>query len=165
MWTERLRTPEEQTESVGETAPVPAVDPWWVSYGTRLLVSDVVAVALAVFIAYSTRIDAQGVTHVSGAFSPSYLIVSVLLMWTWIFALVAGRTEDRRVVGSGPAEYQRVVGATWRLFAAAAVVACEAVVVEGEPPHPKIDRARPRTSVTTNARRMGPLPVFQIPLI
>ncbi len=123
MWTERLRTADEQTGMAGESPAVPQSDPWWVAYGTRLLVTDVAAVALAIFVAYATRIDAQGVTRVSGEFSPSYLVVSVLLMWAWIFVLVAGRTEDRRVVGSGPAEYQRVVGATWRLFAAVAVVA------------------------------------------
>ncbi|WP_307844995.1 sugar transferase [Actinotalea solisilvae] len=93
------------------------------SYATRILVTDAVAVYVAVFTAYVVRHDVAGITRVSGDFSPSYLAVSIVLMWAWLFALVAGRTQDRRLVGVGPTEYQRVFTVSWQLFAAVAVVA------------------------------------------
>jgi exopolysaccharide biosynthesis polyprenyl glycosylphosphotransferase len=96
---------------------------WWTGYGTRLIVTDAVAVYIAIFTAYVLRIDTTGVATVNGDLSPSYLLVSVLLMWGWLTALVLGRTQDRRVVGSGPMEYQRVVSVSWKLFAAVAVFA------------------------------------------
>lgn len=95
---------------------------WWTAYATRVLVTDVGAIYLALFIAYVVRFD-TGNAVVSGGLSPSYLAVSVVLLWGWVFALVVGRTQDRRLVGIGPAEYQRVFSVTWRLFASVAVVA------------------------------------------
>ncbi len=96
---------------------------WWHGYLTRVVVTDTVAVGVGVFVAYVVRFDARGDVRVSGELSPTYLLVSVLLMWAWIFALVVGRTQDRRLVGSGPEEYQRVATMTWRVFASVAVVA------------------------------------------
>ncbi len=105
-------------------APAPAaLHPWWHGYLTRLVVTDVVAVGVAVFGAYVVRFDPAGGATVDGRLSPSYLLVSVLIMWLWVFALVAGRTQDRRLVGSGPEEYQRVASVTWRVFAAIAILA------------------------------------------
>jgi exopolysaccharide biosynthesis polyprenyl glycosylphosphotransferase len=106
-------------------APVrPQRSPRWSAvYATRLLVTDAVAVNIAVFVAYVVRFDAIGTTQVSGELSTSYLVVSVVLMWSWFAALVLGRAHDRRLVGTGAAEYQRVVSVTWRLFASVAVVA------------------------------------------
>jgi exopolysaccharide biosynthesis polyprenyl glycosylphosphotransferase len=106
--------------------PVPAVlasAHWWTSYATRILLTDAIAVLVAVFTAYVVRFETTGSVFVSGLLSPSYLAVSVVLMWAWIFVLVVGRTQDRRLVGVGPAEYQRVCSVTWRLFAGVAVVA------------------------------------------
>jgi exopolysaccharide biosynthesis polyprenyl glycosylphosphotransferase len=100
-----------------------SVGRWWTAYATRLLLTDAVAIYIAVFTAYVVRFDDIGAARVSGELSTSYLVVSVVLMWSWLFALIAARTQDRRVVGVGPTEYQRVVGATWRLFAGVAVVA------------------------------------------
>jgi exopolysaccharide biosynthesis polyprenyl glycosylphosphotransferase len=96
---------------------------WWSSYTARLLVTDAVAVYIAVFTAYLVRFDALGAARVSGALSINYLVVSTVLMWSWLFALVLGRTQDRRLIGVGLSEYQRVVSVTWRLFAAVAVAA------------------------------------------
>ncbi len=96
---------------------------WWLAYSTRILLTDAVAVYVAVFFAYLVRFDANGLVRVSGKVAPSYLMVSIVLMWAWLFALVVGRTQDRRLLGSGPTEYQRVFSVTWRVFAAVAVVA------------------------------------------
>lgn len=96
---------------------------WWRTYATRTLITDAVAVYIAVLVAYLVRIDGSGITEVTGALSPDYLFVSIAIMWGWMAALVVGRTQDRRLVGAGPLEYQRVFSVTWRLFASIAVVA------------------------------------------
>ena len=78
-------------------------------------------------VAHLVRWDAAGGTvgggAVGGDLSPSYLAVSVGLAVAWLLALVLVHSRDRRVVGSGGAEYQRVFAATWRLFALVAIVA------------------------------------------
>lgn len=99
-----------------------AVPRWWLPYATRVLLTDAVGVYVGVFTAYVVRFNANGSALVGGEFSPPYLAVSIVLMWAWIFALVVGRTQDRRLLGSGPAEYQRVFSVTWKLFAAVAIV-------------------------------------------
>ena len=89
----------------------------------RMAIADVVAIALAVSLAYVVRFDADGAARVSGNFSPSYLTVSIVLFLTWTAALVLGRTYDHRIIGAGPAEYHRVWSASWRLGAVVAIVA------------------------------------------
>jgi exopolysaccharide biosynthesis polyprenyl glycosylphosphotransferase len=96
---------------------------WWQRYASRVLITDAVAIYIAVFTAYVVRFDGEGSARVSGEFSPSYIVVSIVLMWAWIAALLIGRTQERRAIGDGPTEYQRVASVTWRLFAAIAVVA------------------------------------------
>jgi exopolysaccharide biosynthesis polyprenyl glycosylphosphotransferase len=96
---------------------------WWSGYLTRVLVTDAVAVLVAVFVAYVVRFDAMGAAHVSGRLAANHLVLSVVLMWVWLAALVLGRTQDRRLVGTGATEYQRVVSVTWRMFAGVAVAA------------------------------------------
>jgi exopolysaccharide biosynthesis polyprenyl glycosylphosphotransferase len=111
-------------EGRGEgTGRRPSAPRWWVGYAARLLLTDAAAIYVAVFTAYVVRFDADGSAAVGGQLSPSYLLVSVVLMWVWLAALVMGRTEDRRIVGSGPAEYQRVFSVTWKVFAAVAIIA------------------------------------------
>lgn len=92
-------------------------------YILRIAVTDVVAVAVAVGVAYFLRFDSDRSARVSGDFAPSYLVVSVVLFTVWTAALFIGRTHDHRIIGSGPAEYQRVWQASWRLGAVVAVVA------------------------------------------
>lgn len=106
-----------------EVAERPAGPRWWIGYTTRILLTDTVAVWVAVFTAYVVRFNADGSARVGGDFSPPYLLVSIILMWAWLFALVMGRTQDRRLLGSGPTEYQEVFSVTWKLFATVAVIA------------------------------------------
>lgn len=92
-------------------------------YVLRIGVTDVVAVAVAVAVAYLLRFNADGAARVSGDFAPSYLVVSAILFAAWTGALFLGRTYDHRIIGTGPAEYQRVWEASWRLGAIVAVLA------------------------------------------
>ena len=112
--------------SVGDCVrTVPSRDSRWAAdYALRLTLTDSCAVLVAVAVAYVVRFNLDdGVPEVSGAFSPSYLVVSLVLMVAWLVALSGGRTRDRRVIGIGPEEYSRVFAVTWRLFATVAVVA------------------------------------------
>lgn len=103
----------------GATAQVRRLRP----YLRRIAVTDVIAVAVAVIVAYVLRFDTNGAARVSGDFSPSYLVVSVVLFAAWTGALVLGRTYDHRIIGAGPTEYHRVWSASWRLGAVVAVTA------------------------------------------
>ena len=96
---------------------------WHDAYAHRLVVSDAVCVTLAVGLAYVVRFDVSGLPVVAGSYSPSYLSVALVLALAWMAGLTLMRTRDRRIVGSGPAEYGRVFGATWRLFAFVAITA------------------------------------------
>ena len=92
-------------------------------YILRIMLTDIVAVAVAVAVAYVLRFDTDGTARVGGEFTPSYVVVSVALFMAWSAALFLGRTHDHRIIGSGPAEYQRVWQASWRLGAVVAVIA------------------------------------------
>ena len=92
-------------------------------YVFRIAVTDGISVAVAVAVAYIVRFAADGSARVGGEFSPSYLVVSVVLFAAWTSALFLERTYDHRIIGAGPAEYQRVWQASWRLGALVAVVA------------------------------------------
>ncbi len=99
-----------------------AAQGWEVAYRRRLLVTDTVVIVVAVLVAYFLRWDAVIDEPVSRARVP-YVVLSVLVGVAWSVSLVASRTRDPRVMGSGPTEYHRVFDASWRLFAVLAVLA------------------------------------------
>lgn len=111
------------SRTVDELRLVVPANSWSKKYALRLIATDTLALVVAVGVAYMVRFDVAGLPTVSGEFSPTYLSVSVVLAVAWLAALAVGRTRDRRVVGTGPAEYSRVFGVTWRLFAAVAIIA------------------------------------------
>ena len=96
---------------------------WAARYARELWLTDAIAIGLAVAIAYVVRFDVHGLPAVSGPFSPSYLAVSLTVLAAWLAMLAGGHSRDRRQVGSGPGEYSRVFGLTWRLFAGVGIVA------------------------------------------
>jgi FlaA1/EpsC-like NDP-sugar epimerase len=112
-----------QQLSRSAVSPNIVTNPRWHEVSVRLWLTDTAAVVVAVAVAYLVRFDVTGLPSVSGSFSPSYLSVSVVLAVAWLSALALGRTNDRRVLGSGATEFARVFDVTWRLFAAVAVVA------------------------------------------
>lgn len=95
---------------------------WAVAHTHRIAVTDALAIAVAVGVAYAVRFPLTGQAYVSGEFSPSYLAVAVTLLVAWFVGLTVGRTRDRRLLGAGPAEFTRVAEVTWHLFAAVAIV-------------------------------------------
>lgn len=100
-----------------------APPPWVAAYAARVAASDVVAVSVAMAVAYLVRFDPARGTTVSGNFSPSYLSLSAGLAIAWLAALGLVHSRHRRVVGTGAEEYHLVFAATWRLFALVAIVA------------------------------------------
>ncbi|GIG29351.1 sugar transferase [Cellulomonas marina] len=95
---------------------------WSTDYRVLLWISDTVAVAAAAAAGYFFHLE--GATPVlSGGFAAPQAAFSAVLLVAWLTALAAGRTRDRRLIGTGPAEYTRVFAVSWRLFAAMAVVA------------------------------------------
>jgi exopolysaccharide biosynthesis polyprenyl glycosylphosphotransferase len=96
---------------------------WAAAYATRIGATDAVAVVIAMAVAYVVRFDPAVGATVGGTFAASYLSLSIGLAVAWLVALGLVRSRDRRIVGSGTGEYQRVFTATWRLFALVAIVA------------------------------------------
>ena len=99
----------------------PVRDDWSVPYRRRVALVDVVAMLIAVGAAYGVRFAPGRPPQVVGDFAPDYLSLSLVIMAVWLLALAVNRSRDRRVVGFGPSEYQRVFDATWRVFAAVAL--------------------------------------------
>jgi exopolysaccharide biosynthesis polyprenyl glycosylphosphotransferase len=96
---------------------------WQVAYRRRLLLTDTVAVAVAVLVAYFMRWEQFLSDPVRSNVHVPYVVLSVLIGVAWSVSLVATRTRDPRVLGSGATEYHRVFDASWRLFAVLAVLA------------------------------------------
>jgi exopolysaccharide biosynthesis polyprenyl glycosylphosphotransferase len=98
---------------------------WQRAFATRLFVSDVLVIALAVF---GSQIFWFGLDPVSVAggsefnLSTGYLTVSIVLGVTWMIILDVFATRDHKVIGSGSLEYKRVTDATIRLFGLFAII-------------------------------------------
>ena len=127
-------------------APTVVTNPRWRDLAVRLWVTDLVAVAVAVAVAYLVRFDVHRPARPSPASSrrrtspcPSCSPSRGSRPWR------VGRTRDRRVLGSGPTEFSRVFDVTWRLFAAVAVVAylLRMEIGRGLPRLRRAARARP----------------------
>ena len=96
---------------------------WQVAYRRRLVVTDTIAVAAGVLVAYFLRWERFLEEPVRTNLHVPYVVLSLIVGLAWSISLVAGRTRDLRVMGSGPTEYHRVFDASWRLFAVLAVLA------------------------------------------
>lgn len=79
--------------------------------------SDGLLIALAVAVAQFAGL-ASARSDVAGRVDLPYGIVSAVLVVVWLACIVGLHTCDRRIVGSGNMEYQRVVTVSWRLFTA-----------------------------------------------
>lgn len=103
----------------------PAESRSWVDrYVRRLRWADGAAIGIAVAVAYVARFDTtDGAPAVWGDFSPSYVVVSLVIVAAWYLALAGSHAWDRRLLGVGSGEFSAVFGATWRLFAVVAIVA------------------------------------------
>ncbi len=95
---------------------------WAKSLRWRLALSDAFLVTLVMFIAQHVRFGQGLEGDVSGGSAPPYAAVSLGIGVLWWGALGLSRSREPRILGHGPQEFQRVLGATWTAFAAVAVL-------------------------------------------
>lgn len=94
--------------------------PWWRLYRRRVLLTDIVIVIGAVALALLVRFGSPEDTI--PPYPTSYLLISGLIVVTWMGALGAYRSRDARIVGVGTTEYRRVVNASVIAFGIMAIV-------------------------------------------
>ena len=100
----------------------PARHSWVRSYLTKVRWSDAAIVTLAVLAAQAARFGASTPMMPNGDHGTPAIIVSVLLAAAWILALGGFQSIDRRIIGSGPQEYSRVLTASLAVFGLLAIV-------------------------------------------
>jgi exopolysaccharide biosynthesis polyprenyl glycosylphosphotransferase len=85
---------------------------WARRYRTKLRLTDVAVIVLAVGVALVSRFGVDGIPAVPGSFSANYWLVSLLIVATWLTTLEVFHTRDSRVVGAGATEYKQVINAS-----------------------------------------------------
>ncbi|WP_062527396.1 sugar transferase [Demequina rhizosphaerae] len=95
---------------------------WARKYEFRLFLTDVVVVALVMVGAHAVRFGWDPFVEVTGADSPAYWQVTVIVAALWVLALGWTRSREALVLGHGPQEFQRVISASWHTFTIVAIV-------------------------------------------
>ncbi|MDH3009314.1 sugar transferase [Gordonia alkanivorans] len=95
---------------------------WIHTYLVRVAWSDALVIVLAISVAQWVRFGADNALTPNGASRTPAVVVSLLLGVSWLLALRACQTLDRRVVGSGSQEYSRLVSASLAVFGVLAIV-------------------------------------------
>jgi len=85
---------------------------WARLYRSRLRLTDIAVIVLAVGLALVLRFGADDIPAASGSFNANYWLVSLLIVVTWLVTLELFHTRDSRVVGVGASEYKQVVNAS-----------------------------------------------------
>lgn len=113
--------------STGSTPLPPKPHPWRQRYARRLRITDFLVL---VWVVYGTQILWFGtgrvdvaVRHDSRLSDFSYWWFSALLVVVWMVALALVDSRSDRVIGTGTAEYTRLVRASFGVFGAIAIVA------------------------------------------
>ena len=97
---------------------------WAVWMRAALGGSDLLVATFAVAVAHGVRFGFDSdATLTGGPWSPSYMFMSALIALGWWWALGIGGSRDATVLGHGPQELQRLVSASWRVFAVVAMIA------------------------------------------
>ncbi|HEY0248642.1 MAG TPA: sugar transferase [Gryllotalpicola sp.] len=113
---------------VNAIAPTRSAADWRRGYALRLTITDALALVWVVFgvqilwLGIDTQVATQGAPfdHFYGV---SYSLVSLAIVAAWIAALGLYDTRSARTIGTGSAEYTRVVSASFRLFGIIAIFA------------------------------------------
>ncbi|WP_062077777.1 sugar transferase [Demequina globuliformis] len=95
---------------------------WAKKYQRRLAMTDAFVVALTMMIAHGVRFGWEPLVPVSGVNAPAYILVTVVIAAAWVVMLGWTKSRDPSVLGHGPQEFQRVVHASWLIFASVALV-------------------------------------------
>ncbi len=103
--------------------PTPASPPdWSSSYSQRLLLTDVVAILVAVCAGQSIRFGVGADAVLAHASLVSYTLISSLLAAAWLVTLGMFRARETRMVGDGAEEYRRIAHASLALFGTVAII-------------------------------------------
>ena len=97
---------------------------WLVTYGKWLVVTDSLAVVIAVAFAQLVRFGSSSPAGASLAVlrGVTYLQISIAIAICWLGALMLSRSRSHRVIGSGAEEYRRVWIATVSVFGGVAIL-------------------------------------------
>jgi exopolysaccharide biosynthesis polyprenyl glycosylphosphotransferase len=95
--------------------------PWQVRYSRWLLLTDSMALVLAVGLAHIIRFGSlPGSTPISGRLP--YLELSSAIFACWMLALAINRSRSPRVTGCGAEEYRRIWAGTFGVFGGIAII-------------------------------------------
>lgn len=114
------------SRTTSPTPSPPANFDWRRSFAARLLISDIFVL---IWVVYGTQIAWLGVypPRVSGGNfwggELSYWVFSAGLVIVWMWALGLVDSRSHRVIGTGTAEYIRIVDASFRVFGLVAILA------------------------------------------
>ncbi|GAB98869.1 putative glycosyltransferase [Gordonia namibiensis NBRC 108229] len=112
-----------RTRPTAQAEPARGKTQGWVhGYLVRVAWTDALIVAASVTIAQIVRFGADNAMASAGALDAPVTIVSVVLGLTWVGALRAFQTLDRRIIGAGTAEYSRVATACFAVFGMLAIL-------------------------------------------
>ena len=102
---------------------------WINSYRRNVLLTDSVVVTGSVFASQFIHFKGTAANpQVSGAHGLTYWTLSVCMVLTWITALAINGVWDRKILGSGPSEYRRIIQASLYLFGFIAIISFLAMV-------------------------------------
>ncbi|MGJ0120750.1 sugar transferase [Williamsia sp. MIQD14] len=94
---------------------------WMYKYAARARIVDLVVITVAVATALIVRFGYH-LTHTLGRFSwPAIFVAGAIVVW-WFGMLRITQSSDRRVLGSGPNEYSRVLTSSVTTFGVFAIV-------------------------------------------
>jgi exopolysaccharide biosynthesis polyprenyl glycosylphosphotransferase len=94
---------------------------WARRYRSKLRISDVSVVVIAVGIAFVARFGTETAAVAAGPLRIDYWVVALLVVTIWIITLGAFHTRDSRVIGVGATEYRQVVNASALAFGLLAI--------------------------------------------
>lgn len=100
----------------------PRLKTWADTYVHRVQTLDALIVIVAVFGAQQMRFGFPSVADPVGRFGTPAVAVSAVFAFAWIVALRVVQSTDKRIVGSGPEEYSRIVRASLAVFGLLAIV-------------------------------------------
>ncbi|MDE0573645.1 sugar transferase [Demequina sp. B12] len=95
---------------------------WARKYRRRLLVTDVIVIAAIMLVAHLVRFGPDFFEPVAGPSAPAYWFVTLAISVLWAVQMVGAKAYEVRVLGHGPQEFQRILRAAFRTFAAIAIV-------------------------------------------
>ncbi|MCP2031565.1 exopolysaccharide biosynthesis polyprenyl glycosylphosphotransferase [Okibacterium sp. HSC-33S16] len=95
---------------------------WARNYRTRLRLTDVATVLLAVTIAFSLRFGIEAIPLSARIEDAQYILISATIVASWLVALFAFGVHDSRVIGVGASEYKRIINASATAFGLLAIV-------------------------------------------